>query len=73
MGMTKEVQESLFRGFFSTKGPHGTGLGLLVTHKTISEQGGTVSFESSPGKGTTFTVHLPHRLREKAIHRIPQA
>ena len=64
-GMTEEVQENLFRRFFSTKGPKGTGLGLLVTHKTINEQGGTISFESSPGKGTTFTIRLPHRRPEE--------
>jgi two-component system NtrC family sensor kinase len=58
-GMTKEVQEKLFERFFSTKGPKGTGLGLLVTKKTVNEQGGTISFISEPGKGTTFTVWFP--------------
>jgi two-component system NtrC family sensor kinase len=61
VGMTKEVQENLFQRFFSTKGPKGTGLGLVVTRKTIEEQGGGITFESSPGKGTTFTLRLPYR------------
>jgi len=58
-GMTEEVQEKLFERFFSTKGPKGTGLGLLVTRKIVDEQGGTISFESAPGKGTTFTMRFP--------------
>ena len=58
-GMTEEVQEKLFERFFSTKGPKGTGLGLLVTRKIVDEHGGTISFESNPGKDTTFTMRFP--------------
>ncbi|MCK4728643.1 MAG: HAMP domain-containing histidine kinase, partial [Desulfobacterales bacterium] len=58
-GMTEEVREKLFERFFSTKGPKGTGLGLLVTRKIVDEHGGTISFESNPGKGTTFTMRFP--------------
>ena len=61
VGMSKEVQEKVFERFFSTKGPKGTGLGLLVTRKIIDEHGGTISFESAPGRGTTFTIRLPYR------------
>ncbi len=61
VGMSKEVQEKLFERFFSTKGPKGTGLGLLVTRKIVDEHGGTISFESEPGQGTTFTMHFPCR------------
>ncbi|NVM21635.1 MAG: response regulator [Desulfobacterales bacterium] len=60
-GMTKEVQEKLFDRFFSTKGPKGTGLGLLVTRKIVEEHGGSISYESDPGEGTTFTMRLPYR------------
>ncbi len=59
MGMTEEVQDELFERFFSTKGPKGTGLGLLVTRKIVDEHGGNISFESAPGKGTTFTIRFP--------------
>jgi two-component system NtrC family sensor kinase len=69
-GMTKEVQEKLFQRFFSTKGGKGTGFGLLVTRKIVEEHGGTVCFESSPGKGTTFTIRLPHRCPEDAKNNI---
>ncbi len=64
-GMAKEVQDMLFQRFFTTKGGKGTGLGLLVTRKIVDEHGGVVSFESSPGKGTTFTIRLPHRCSEE--------
>ena len=64
LGMTKEVQAKVFERFFSTKGGRGTGLGLLVTRKIIDEQGGTISFKSEPGKGTTFTMRFPCRLSE---------
>ncbi len=61
MGMTKEVRAKLFSSFFSTKGPKGTGLGLLVTRKLIEEQGGTIEVESQADVGTTFTIKLPIR------------
>jgi PAS domain S-box-containing protein len=61
MGMTKEIQEKIFERFFTTKGSKGSGFGLLVTEKTIEEHGGKVSFETDPGKGTTFSLHLPYR------------
>jgi PAS domain S-box-containing protein len=59
-GMDETVREQLFRMFFSTKGSKGTGLGLLVTQKIIQEHGGTISVDSQPGKGSTFTIRLPH-------------
>jgi two-component system NtrC family sensor kinase len=72
-GMTKEVQEKLFQRFFTTKGGKGTGFGLLVTRKIVEEHGGTVCFKSSPGKGTTFTIRLPHRCSEDAKDTISMA
>ena len=59
MGMTKEVQENLFERFFSTKGSKGSGFGLIVTRKIIEEQGGAITFESDPKRGTTFTLFMP--------------
>jgi PAS domain S-box-containing protein len=60
MGMTQEVQEKLFERFFSTKGGKGSGLGLLVTREIVNQHGGTISVESEPGQGTTFTIHFPN-------------
>ena len=58
-GMSAEVKSRLFSSFFSTKGPQGTGLGLLVTSKLIEEHKGTIQVESEPSEGTTFTIRLP--------------
>lgn len=48
----------VFQPYFTTK-KQGTGLGLFVTNKIVGEHGGSVAFESEPGKGTTFRVRLP--------------
>ena len=58
-GIPKDVHDKVFKGFFSTKGTEGTGLGLLVVQKVIDEHGGTVSFESEEGRGTRFTAEFP--------------
>jgi signal transduction histidine kinase len=58
-GMDAEVRALLFRRFFSTKQQQGTGLGLAVTHKIVSEHGGRVEVDSAPGRGSTFTITLP--------------
>jgi signal transduction histidine kinase len=58
-GMTKEIQEQIFKRFYSTKGSRGTGLGLAITQKIVREHGGTIQVESEPGKGTCFTILLP--------------
>jgi signal transduction histidine kinase len=58
-GMSDEVKSQLFSSFFSTKGPQGTGLGLLVTAKLIEEHKGTISVDSQLDVGTTFSIRLP--------------
>ncbi len=58
-GMSEEVKTKLFSSFFSTKGPQGTGLGLLVTTKLIEEHKGTISVDSQLDQGTTFSIRLP--------------
>lgn len=58
-GMDEETRSKLFTKFFSTKGPFGTGLGLLVAHKVVTEHGGTITVRSTPGQGSVFTVRLP--------------
>jgi two-component system, NtrC family, sensor kinase len=59
MGMSQSVLSKLFTSFFSTKGHRGTGLGLLVTRKSVEEHGGTIEVQSVEGKGTIFTLRLP--------------
>jgi signal transduction histidine kinase len=54
-GIAPEHQSRLFQPYFTTK-RHGTGLGLFVTQKLLSEHGATITFTSSPGEGTVFRV-----------------
>ncbi len=63
-GMSDEVKRNLFKKFYSTKGSKGTGLGLLVTRKVVEENRGTITFESTLGKGTSFKIKLPFRSGE---------
>lgn len=59
LGMSEEVRAKLFTPFFTTKGARGTGLGLRVVQSAVEEHKGTVSVESAPGSGTTFSLRLP--------------
>jgi two-component system NtrC family sensor kinase len=59
-GMTPDVSERVFEPFFTTKPPgEGTGLGLSVSYGIIQAHEGTISVESEPDVGTTFTILLP--------------
>ncbi len=58
-GIEEENLKNIFKVFFSTKGSKGTGLGLAVTHKIVSEHGGYINVESELSKGTRFTILLP--------------
>jgi signal transduction histidine kinase len=65
-GIRPEQAERLFQPYFTTK-KHGTGLGLFVTRRLVSDHGGTVDCSSVPGQGTTFRVWLP--LSSEALDR----
>jgi PAS domain S-box-containing protein len=58
-GMSEEVRLHCLEPFFTTKGQHGTGLGLSLVHTTVQRHGGTLTIESEPGRGSTFIVRLP--------------
>ncbi|HEY6820988.1 MAG TPA: ATP-binding protein [Burkholderiales bacterium] len=59
-GIPAEVMPRLFEPFFTTKAPgKGTGLGLAISYKIVQNHGGRLDAQSSPGKGTRFTVTLP--------------
>ncbi len=58
-GIPGAVGEHIFEDFFSTKGREGTGLGLLVAQKVVKEHGGTITFRSDEGLGTTFRASFP--------------
>jgi signal transduction histidine kinase len=67
VGIPDDVVARIFETFFTTK-PHGvgTGLGLAVSHRVVSELGGEISVESKPGRGTTFRISLPAATGEAA-------
>jgi signal transduction histidine kinase len=60
-GMEKETQERIFKGFFSTKGMTGTGVGLMVTKKIVDAHKGLLQVESAKDLGTKVTIKLPVR------------
>jgi CheY-like chemotaxis protein len=64
VGIPEDVREKIFEPFFSTKGVHGTGLGLSVSHSIIERHEGLISVTSEPATGTVFTITLPLRTRE---------
>lgn len=59
IGMSSDVMQKVFDPFFTTKRQQGTGLGLSISQKLVTRQGGKISAESEPGRGTTFTIWLP--------------
>lgn len=57
-GMSREELDRAFDDFFTTK-DGGTGLGLSVVRRLISDLGGTLRVETAPGQGSRFIVELP--------------
>jgi signal transduction histidine kinase len=62
-GIPKETLDHLFIPFFTTK-PKGTGLGLAVCQRIVTNHGGDIRVESQLGAGTQFTVRLPLKGRK---------
>lgn len=60
-GIPEDIREKIFDHFFTTKEVgEGTGQGLTITHSIIVEKhGGTITFDTSLGKGTAFIIRLP--------------
>lgn len=61
MGMDQETREKMFTLFFTSKGSQGTGLGLFIANRVITQHGGRISVESTPGRGTRFQIWLPRK------------
>jgi len=64
-GIPAPIQAHVFDPFFTTK-ETGTGLGLPICQSIVRGLGGELSFDSLPGRGTTFRITLPRSHREPA-------
>ncbi len=58
-GLSDVIKERLFEPYASTKGESHAGLGLAVVYSIVKELQGTITCDSTPGAGTTFTLLLP--------------
>lgn len=58
IGIEKESFDNIFNPFFTTK-LRGTGLGLAISKKILVEHNGDITVQSTPGKGSTFTLNIP--------------
>jgi signal transduction histidine kinase len=62
-GLTPEDREHLFTPFYrarhATRFPQGMGLGLAIARQLVLAHGGSIEFDSAPGKGSRFTIRLP--------------
>lgn len=61
-GIRPEDLSKVFNPFFSTR-PDGTGLGLAIVHRLVNEWNGDITVDSEQGKGSTFTLYLPKRIK----------
>lgn len=64
IGMTKDEVKKLFQKFYRTEraeksGIQGTGIGLSIVKEIVTLHGGSITVESAPEQGSTFTVSLP--------------
>ncbi len=66
-GMTDEVKKEMFDPFFTTRSPHGTGLGMSVSYGIITRHGGEIDVESELGKGCVISLRLP--VTDKSIRQ----
>ena len=74
IGMAEEFQKHIFEPFAQehtgSRGKFaGTGLGMAISRKLVEEMGGTITFESEKGVGTTFVIRVPFQIDPDADKR----
>ena len=77
IGMAEEFQKHIFEPFAQehtgSRGKFaGTGLGMAISKKLVEEMGGTITFESEKGVGTTFVIRIPFKIDLDADKREEQ-
>ena len=75
IGMTEEFQKHIFEPFAQENTGSrtkfaGTGLGMAISKKLVEKMGGTITFESEKGVGTTFVIRVPFRIDTDKVGRI---
>ena len=75
IGMTEEFQKHIFEPFAQEHAGSrtkfaGTGLGMPISKKLIEKMGGTITFESKEGVGTTFVIRVPFKIDTDKVCRI---
>lgn len=73
IGMSPAFLDSLFDNFTRERnstesGQQGTGLGMAITKQLVELMNGTITVESEQGKGTKFTVVIPHRIADEKFY-----
>jgi len=69
-GMDDRTRSHVFEPFFTTKSAGSdAGLGLSTVYGIVRQHGGTISLESQPGRGTLFTIVLPHAHSTRVLER----
>lgn len=71
-GMAPDVLRRCLEPFFTTKGAHGSGLGLSMAYGVVRRYGGNIDLASSEGEGTTVTLRFPVESKP-AVAAVPSA
>jgi len=67
VGIAPEMLPNLFQFGVTTKGERGNGIGLWVVKKMVTRRGGSIDVESTPGKGSRFSVRWPRQLASENV------
>lgn len=73
VGMDEETRQRCLEPFYTTKGEHGTGMGLAMVRDTAQRHGAEVSIASALGEGTTISLRFPAAAPPQAPQAPPEA